>query len=764
MSNVRLVETKAVMYAPQDEAIPLLPGNNFHDDPFNRATLRKSHQLGRSNGQREFIPPTEYSNLNNPVEGEPVRTRAKPSKEAIMERWSDADKPYVFMGYFKEPVVESRDEEYRLRKVGITYYENDGTVSIREAKVQNSGTMTSVHGGGAYLVKRHKLFDENGEQIDLEDLQIGEDFECYGKVFKVLDCAERTRAELTAKGWVVPPALPYPEEEDAHLKQNRQRMTMQGVRKLTTEAMDVKRQAEFAVSGRFTKAHPETTRAAKQFFATSGNQHLTFNVLWDDRENGSKGDLRLLSLKYYLEDDTMELCENRVANSGRDNGRKFLCRQRVPLDEKAPAVQHNTFGVVLQAGFITYKDITIGQTYTIHGKKVLVYDADSFTRNWYRDNATELPPKHSIDHIMMRGFKEEVKHYPPPHDGLGSEEDSLGNWKSLMLKPLKKDIQKLLTDGHKILRFKAVMHEPAAEEDEGRIFVLNYYVVAQEFEIMENTVRNSGIVSGKFLGKTKLYKDHETIPGKRVPISHEDLYEGAIIPVLGRRFRLLELDARSVKYRDGVEDPPDVEKVKKLIVEMKDLLNQHHEKLSVALRSMASNGRVTVSDLERFFQSRNQPISRKEAKTILNYFDTQGNGYIDFTSFVKMMEIESAQNPEASSNRSAAVKVATISDGTHDAADTANIRIADDAQRRRVTNILRDKLQQRRMRQQEVFRLLAGSQTDSRLSVKEFTYGIKNILHLQLTDTEMNILLAELFRGQDKVTFREFSTFLEVDR
>jgi hypothetical protein len=45
-----------------------------------------------------------------------------------------------FLGYFKESVVESRLENYKVRKLTVFYYLEDHTVMISEPKEVNSGT------------------------------------------------------------------------------------------------------------------------------------------------------------------------------------------------------------------------------------------------------------------------------------------------------------------------------------------------------------------------------------------------------------------------------------------------------------------------------------------------------------------------------------------------------------------------------------------------------------------------------------------------
>jgi len=43
-------------------------------------------------------------------------------------------------GYFKESVVESRLENFRIRKVTIFYFLEDRSIMITEPKMVNSGT------------------------------------------------------------------------------------------------------------------------------------------------------------------------------------------------------------------------------------------------------------------------------------------------------------------------------------------------------------------------------------------------------------------------------------------------------------------------------------------------------------------------------------------------------------------------------------------------------------------------------------------------
>lgn len=85
----------------------------------------------------------------------------------------------------------------------------------------------------------------------------------------------------------------------------------------------------------------------------------------------------------------------------------------------------------------------------------------------------------------------------PPHNGIGSEEDSLGYIYRLVPKPPKKDFFKWV-DQQICLRFTAVPAKPKPE-DANRKFILTFYLNDDSIQIYEPPTRNSGFSEGKFL-------------------------------------------------------------------------------------------------------------------------------------------------------------------------------------------------------------------------------------------------------------------------
>lgn len=95
-----------------------------------------------------------------------------------------------FFGYFKESVVESRLENYRIHKLNIFYFLEDKSVMITEPKVVNSGTPQ-----GAFLNRQMVLKqDGSGCPFMPTDFQVGSDIGIFGRAIRITDCDEYTRS------------------------------------------------------------------------------------------------------------------------------------------------------------------------------------------------------------------------------------------------------------------------------------------------------------------------------------------------------------------------------------------------------------------------------------------------------------------------------------------------------------------------------------------------------------------------------------------
>ena len=94
-----------------------------------------------------------------------------------------------FYGYFKESVVESRLENYRIRGLIIYYFLEDRSIMITEPKQVNSGTPQ-----GAFL-KRQMVIKQDGSQMPFEptDFRVGLDLGICGRAIRIHNCDDYTR-------------------------------------------------------------------------------------------------------------------------------------------------------------------------------------------------------------------------------------------------------------------------------------------------------------------------------------------------------------------------------------------------------------------------------------------------------------------------------------------------------------------------------------------------------------------------------------------
>jgi hypothetical protein len=94
-----------------------------------------------------------------------------------------------FYGYFKESVVESRLENFRIRKVTIYYFLEDRSIMISEPKQVNSGAPQ-----GSFL-KRQMVIKQDGSQLPFEptDFNVGLDIGICGRSIRINDCDTYTR-------------------------------------------------------------------------------------------------------------------------------------------------------------------------------------------------------------------------------------------------------------------------------------------------------------------------------------------------------------------------------------------------------------------------------------------------------------------------------------------------------------------------------------------------------------------------------------------
>ena len=125
--------------------VPFLPGNVF-SDPYKQSFHKTQQFTYDTNSQQEKkqnVGETIDSNLIDEMTKSInsmtfMQTRPRPENDSIprvQPPWIKFDRKVLrFYAYFQEHVVESRLENYRIRKVAIYYYLSDDTIYVTERK------------------------------------------------------------------------------------------------------------------------------------------------------------------------------------------------------------------------------------------------------------------------------------------------------------------------------------------------------------------------------------------------------------------------------------------------------------------------------------------------------------------------------------------------------------------------------------------------------------------------------------------------------
>ncbi|KAG7396850.1 EF-hand domain-containing member C2 [Phytophthora boehmeriae] len=458
-----------------------------------------------------------------------------------------------FGAYFLEAVHESNLENYRVRCCDVLYYLEDDTMQITENKIENSGMMQGN------FVKRHRIpmpeSDDRGnlQFFTMHDFNVGRELTFYGRTFHLISADPFTRDYLTSRGVHIPmdeevPRDPYTVLRQAHMARETGQDQDANYGKKKYPMKDFME----ASLGKFARPNDHLRR-----FLAHDRDVLRFFAIWDDTEK-LYGIRHRYTLHFFLADNTIEILESYERNSGCDPFPKLLNRTKLSKDPARQAcaavcdegADGEDVTPVAQQNYYSWEDLAIGKYLQVYSRRILLLDADQHTRDWYNGHAMSLASAIPVkDEIIPRPVS-----LPPQHDGLGSEEDSLQSCYHLLPKAPLKSIESL--DTTEVLRFRA-RFETTLPEDIGRRFVVSIIVSDQSVSIAEFVQRNSGIVGGKFLERTRVKRTRPdgsvvfAADGRPSWLGLDDFYVGARVRIAGRTFILFEMDEYSAKYMEA---------------------------------------------------------------------------------------------------------------------------------------------------------------------------------------------------------------------
>lgn len=330
--------------------------------------------------------------------------------------------------------------------------------------------------------------------------------------YLLVDCASKTRQYLIDAGMDVPES--QQEEEEKH---DRSYKAKKNELKVFMEA----------------KLGNTVNNKGRFGFMNYGNQVLKFLVSWDDSDN-LFGERCEYGLVYYLADDTVEVFNIK----SKDQFPKML--KRAPLPKNFD-VQVCGSGRVSDSSLQNYhwSDFYIGCELNIYSRSIVIIDADSKTREFFKDHDLELSESQRIVEEVEVKLSREI----PPHVGFGSEEDSLKSCVGPLVPRasphrIGQDVDSTL------LSFSAILANDA-DPDAGRKFIITYYCDDDTIKIQEPLIRNSGYNGGQFLSRRKVKKASGQY------LTYKDIVIGKELKIFSQIFLVTGSDKRTVAYLES---------------------------------------------------------------------------------------------------------------------------------------------------------------------------------------------------------------------
>lgn len=317
-----------------------------------------------------------------------------------------------------------------------------------------------------------------------------------------------------------------------------------------------------AMSSTADAAHPvphfvKTEKMVLRFYAHFFERKRPETGIEFRRTNTTHEIARLLTVLIYLEDETVEIHEEKVINSGIAAG-QFLGRGKIT----------NADGQ-----FYTPTDFEIGKTYDIVGQKITITDADKFTREFFKKNydihlTAALPRPSSVRADIgaqsATGLGGKILNKPNfTKNGVKSQDYAAK-------KEQTDKTHRFLNYDGKVLRFKCIemngdnMGMTGGSSYNGGNsleFALHYYLSENSVEVRNMKSRKLCLDDvNVLLRKGKLPKNWRDVPRGATPEYYlpEDLMCGSTVDCYGRLLMLLDCDepTRDAYRSMGIEQQP----------------------------------------------------------------------------------------------------------------------------------------------------------------------------------------------------------------
>lgn len=613
--------------------------NHDDDDPFTNdhpSTFTLAMSNYSTNTQQQVSSPNDVSgrySLFRQKKDRELNVHTLPfCSESHLPSFLEHDQHVLlFHAYFEEDVpyklIQSTYESQRVMKFQMYFFVEDGTIEIIQSKQQNSGIPQGV------FLRRNKIEKpkmnqsvipmEDGDEImekmdsicqeyyDIDDFKIGNVLQIYCRKFHIVDCNASTREYvLSHRGWkeedVTPLPFPMDTFEEAYKSKMMRESGVPGVDR-KRKMNDLKEVMESMLGKQFSN----TDRGA---FLECGQDTLSFHAIWDDRQR-LYGDLQFYRVLYFLADDTIEVIPIHKKNDGRYPSPKLLKRMKLPKNSIYSPGESD-------AKFIHWRDLSIGSELDVFGRSMLIAKCDSYTREHFLKHGIEL--KDDIT-LVADEQKLEFVHQIPPHNGFGSEEDSLRSCTGgINPPPARRDLAKMREKQGLVLCFNARL----LSDSTNRRFVIQYFLEDDTIAVHEPPIRNSGVMGGKFLSRQEV----KTNDGTKYHAS--DMYVGNIVDMWCHHFELLNADENTFRLMENdVKTFPfsDIDNVNSIITTKKEEICKYFA------TAYEGNGKINRDQLTTCCEKVGLDLNKQQIITFWRKVDKTKKDKVSFTKVIQLL-------------------------------------------------------------------------------------------------------------------------------
>ncbi|KPA81814.1 hypothetical protein ABB37_04081 [Leptomonas pyrrhocoris] len=634
------------------------------------------------------------------------------------------DKVLRFFGYYTEDVVDSTIETWRVRKVKLHYFLADGSLNVVETPaVQNSGFQKCT------TVSR---FHPDG--LDVFQMCVGGVVTVRGLDYHLVDCDAATREFCEVMGMPQPEPLDYPCDDfevraarvpagiDEQHAQMRRVVEMQAAARTGTHA---------------SLLTPAERVKARNFFENDRNV-LRFYAVWEKRK------FRLL---YYLADNTMAVLFDKAENDGRDSNAAFIHRRTIPKEARAALLSLETLDRPHgpAPAVLTPADLRTGTVVDIFTRPFYIYDCDEHTRSYMAAQgipqlAVDKPPCEE-DEITVGKRRPRLPRaqrtgaiatagVPAKRYGASTMifDDSLGE----------KDALKLSRYAQDVFRFGAQLLRPS-QENEGRQFMICYYLADDTVSVYELPVRNSGHLGGKIFARRAV----DTISDP------SSLQVGRTVHLDGTDYVLTEMDERTKRFLEmGMPNMEEAYfRTQDILNKVPQYLNQHFSRVTDAFRHYASSSTqgLTQENVRELLNDAGVHVTEEEMANVMRRIDEDQDGWVslsDFTEQLMQQQFLSTFKPRESLRTFGDVRSGiTVRRGPVQSAmmlsKAANAKTQAEAALRQFLSLI----EARRTLAIRSFRGVSESTYDGNLGMADFQACVKDRLKTPMTDDEIGALL-----------------------